>query len=307
MATKVTDTGVIYPDGSHQTTAAFGDGDSVDAYTKAETDEKFYDKEERDSLIEGASGAIVAHYTNKWASNVARDPLAGNLYLVAGMDFTMKFEDATKIYISDTDGEGTVRDLDQVKKDDKITLTSDNGSGVYTIFDISELTGYRELILRKESATGTIANDTPLTIVLDVASSSGGGTAGSLPQGSIIMWSDPVVPDDWQICDGTNDTPDLLDKFIVGAGTTYALDSTGGSADAVFPTHKHTASTNSTGAHTHGSVINNTTKGAGNGVKWLGAQHYGEHIMNSPNTASAGNHAHTVTVNNAGVTATGKN
>ena len=37
MTTKVTDTGIIYPDGSKQTTAAFGSGDggSVDAYTKA--------------------------------------------------------------------------------------------------------------------------------------------------------------------------------------------------------------------------------------------------------------------------------
>ena len=231
-----------------------------DSYTKAETyntteidgklsqkadKDNTYTKEEVDNLIEGASGAIVGNYTNKWASNVARDPGAGNLYLVAGMDFTMKFEDATRIYISNTDGDGALRDFDKVKVDDVLTVTSDNGQGVFKLLSISDLTGYRELVLEAESATGTVANDTPVSIVLDVASSSGGGsgTGGSLPKGSIIMWSIPEVPEGWQICDGTNDTPDLRDKFVVGAGTTYDLDAEGGSKDAVVVSHTHSAPT----------------------------------------------------------------
>ena len=176
MTTKVTDKGIIYPDGTKQTTAAYGsgDGDFVDAYTKEETDNKFYDKEEIDSLIEGSSDAIVANYKNKAANSLARDPQAGNLYLVATTDFTTEYEKVTRIFISDTDGDGTVRNFDELKADDNITLTSEVGSGEYTIVTVSDMGGYRELLVNIKSATGIVPDNTDLSIVLDVASSDEG-------------------------------------------------------------------------------------------------------------------------------------
>ena len=50
--------------------------------------------------------------------------------------------------------------------------------------------------------------------------------------GMILLWSGSVgsVPTGWVLCDGTNSTPDLRDRFIVGAGSTYAVNATGGSA-----------------------------------------------------------------------------
>ena len=113
----------------------------------------------------------MGNYTNKWADSVARDPGAGNLYLVVGMDMTSTYSNVTKIYISDTDGAGDVRDFDEVKEGDKITLTSELGQGEYTIVSISDVTGYRELVVEIESSFGTVANNTPVSIVLDVASS----------------------------------------------------------------------------------------------------------------------------------------
>lgn len=63
-----------------------------------------------------------------------------------------------------------------------------------------------------------------------------------VPQGGIIMWSGSIVsiPTGWALCDGTNGTPDLRNKFIVGAGSTYAVAATGGSTDAVVVSHNHT-------------------------------------------------------------------
>lgn len=76
-----------------------------------------------------------------------------------------------------------------------------------------------------------------------------------LPAGVIVMWSGSVasVPSGWLLCDGTNGTPDLRNRFVVGAGSTYAVAATGGSADAIVPAHTHSISltTNSDGAHTH--------------------------------------------------------
>jgi len=49
-------------------------------------------------------------------------------------------------------------------------------------------------------------------------------------KGIIVEWSGSVatIPAGWHLCDGTEGTPDLRDKFIVGAGSTYAPGATGG-------------------------------------------------------------------------------
>ena len=56
-------------------------------------------------------------------------------------------------------------------------------------------------------------------------------------EGIIVIWSGAIVdiPDGWTLCDGNNGTPDLRDRFVVGAGDTYAVDETGGSV-----AHTHT-------------------------------------------------------------------
>jgi microcystin-dependent protein len=57
------------------------------------------------------------------------------------------------------------------------------------------------------------------------------------------MWSGSIasIPSGWFLCDGANGTPDLRDRFVVGAGSTYAVAATGGSANATLVSHTHTA------------------------------------------------------------------
>jgi hypothetical protein len=68
-------------------------------------------------------------------------------------------------------------------------------------------------------------------------------TSPAIPSGGIIIWSGSTgsIPATWFLCDGTNGTPDLRDRFIVGAGNTYAVNAIGGTADAVVVAHTHTA------------------------------------------------------------------
>ena len=57
------------------------------------------------------------------------------------------------------------------------------------------------------------------------------GSSGSgVPNGAIIMWSGTVatIPDGFSLCDGSNGTPDLRNRFVVGASGTYAVGATGG-------------------------------------------------------------------------------
>jgi microcystin-dependent protein len=72
------------------------------------------------------------------------------------------------------------------------------------------------------------------------------------------MWSGSIasIPSGWLICDGTNGTPDLRDRFVVGAGSTYAVAATGGSANATLVSHSHTATSSvSDPGHTHNTEI----------------------------------------------------
>ena len=89
-----------------------------------------------------------------------------------------------------------------------------------------------------------------------------------IPSGLISMWSGTIesIPLGWFLCDGTNGTPDLRDRFVVGAGSSYGVGVTGGSKDAIVVAHthtqvahNHTSYTNSAGAHSHGIPLSGPT------------------------------------------------
>jgi hypothetical protein len=88
----------------------------------------------------------------------------------------------------------------------------------------------------------TTANITVDTYGRVTNANTGSFTTGIFPTGGIIMWSGSVatIPSGWYLCNGANGTPDLRNRFVVGAGSTYAPAATGGSADAVTVSHTHT-------------------------------------------------------------------
>lgn len=70
--------------------------------------------------------------------------------------------------------------------------------------------------------------------------------SSNLPIGSIVMFYGDAdhLPSNWDVCDGTNNTPDLRDLFIVGAGKNYNLGNTGGLESVTLtpeeiPPHTH--------------------------------------------------------------------
>jgi hypothetical protein len=89
--------------------------------------------------------------------------------------------------------------------------------------------------------------------VLLSAGGSNTPTWGSaIPSGGIIIWSgsSASIPSGWLLCDGSSSTPDLRNRFVVGATSTYAVGATGGSADAIVVSHTHTATVTDPG-HNH--------------------------------------------------------
>jgi len=68
--------------------------------------------------------------------------------------------------------------------------------------------------------------------------------AAVIPSGVIVIWSGSAgaIPSGWNLCNGSNGTPDLRDRFVVGAGSTYAVGNTGGTKDAIVVSHSHSIS-----------------------------------------------------------------
>ena len=148
-----------------------------------------------------------------------------------------------------------------------------------------------------------------------------GVTGGVIPSGGIIMWSGQTssIPTGWYLCDGNNGTPNLTDKFVMGAGTSNET-TTGGAnsrtlAVANMPSHTHSfsATTNSEGSHTHTgttSTIGDHIHGsvarpypgdagrAGNASSGAPGLHGANLLGNS--TGAAGSHNHTFTTASGG-------
>jgi len=154
--------------------------------------------------------------------------------------------------------------------------------------------------------------------------SGGGGGGGNVAMGSIMMWSGSIadIPTGWQLCDGTNGTPDLRDRFVIGAGSNdYAVGTTGGYTDTTLPAHAHNWSgnttangntnsqdlshshnvsgsggTNNTGAHTHGWGANTFNGALGNAFESLDNPQNNAGGNKTANTNSQGSHSHNVSI-----------
>lgn len=152
-----------------------------------------------------------------------------------------------------------------------------------------------------------------------------------VPSGIIAMWSGVIssIPTGWVLCDGTNSTPDLRERFIVGSGTdsggTYNVGDTGGSdsitlAEANLPSHthgsgnfaaasagshNHNGSTSNTGNHSHNSIQRRSTSSTNNTGTSV---HYGNFPRVNAGIASVttgytnntGAHSHNLSISSAG-------
>jgi microcystin-dependent protein len=131
------------------------------------------------------------------------------------------------------------------------------------------------------------------------------GVSFAMPRGSIIMWSNTAggtVPVGWALCDGTNGTPNLANKFI----RSEATEASGGGADSVtlaeanIPQHSHdsgtlTGSAASAGDHSH-TVADSyvvTSPSTGGDRAYTG---FSSNATTTRTTSTAGAHTHTVSI-----------
>lgn len=156
------------------------------------------------------------------------------------------------------------------------------------------------------STGGTFGGDVAVTGNITATSFIGDGSAltgiEGVPSGIIAMWGGLTasIPTGWSLCDGTNGTPDLRDRFIIGSGSTYTTGDTGGNSSVTLtesnlPAHSHNGSglsTNTTGAHTH-TYSKRTGLLVGQAANTLTTTVTTTNT--TANTSSSGAHSHTIT------------
>jgi microcystin-dependent protein len=102
-----------------------------------------------------------------------------------------------------------------------------------------------------------------------------------IPTGVIVMWSGTIatIPTGWFLCDGSNSTPDLRNRFIIAANAddggaaktnvTGSATQTGGSKDAIVVSHTHSV-TDPGHLHTVEAALNFVGGAGANGIRPTG-------------------------------------
>lgn len=189
---------------------------------------------------------------------------------------------------------------------------ADGGTGSSTLAANNVLLG------NGTSALQTVAPGSSGNVLTSNGTTWVSGTA--FVTGMIMMWSGTIatIPSGWALCNGTSGTPDLRNRFIVGASVdsggqsvttiTGGNTKTGGSKDAITVSHTHTFSTTTSNAGSHSHLF--YWSGVSGSNPWPDVDN--NSASSSPasgSTSVAGDHNHSVsgTTNSTGSSGTDAN
>jgi len=178
--------------------------------------------------------------------------VAGDIVLDAAGDEVIFKDGSTNVgHVSMDSDNLTIKSL--VSDKDVIFQGNDGGSGITALtLDMSDAgaASFNGAVTANAgiNSSGTVTSSGTLAVTGNLTVDGASGTSGqvltsagsgstptwanAVPSGAIMLWSGATdaIPSGYVICDGNNSTPDLRDRFVVGAGSSYSVNATGGSA-----------------------------------------------------------------------------
>lgn len=212
-----------------------------------------------------------------------------------------------KLFDDDSDGNPVGSDINKADvdvNDGYFTVQLDFGSGVFDGDARWLEIGVRPGELEDPNTYTTLSprqelTPTPYAIHAQTA---GELSVGGVPQGAIIMWSGSLsnIPAGWALCDGNDGTPDLRDRFILGAAAGEDPGATGGNhsytlSASQLPSHRHWVDMPITGSHSHSYRKPYISIDLNGLIQGQGVEDY-----MTDTTGSAGNHDHDCYTNYTG-------
>ena len=122
---------------------------------------------------------------------------------------------------------------------------------------------------------------------------------------------DSAIPSGWVLCNGSNSTPDLRNRFVIGAGNSYNVDDTGGESTkllgtANLPSHTHTSGSLSATGGNHNHQYIDQYVVINNGYRpWPASNN--DCAQRNVNTSGSGSHSHSISGTTGNPSNTGTN
>ena len=137
-----------------------------------------------------------------------------------------------------------------------------------------------------------------LLLYLNELLGSNGQKLNLIPSGIISMWSGATnaIPSGWALCNGENGTPDLRDKFVVGAGGNYAVGAKGGTTSAAISgnTGETTLTVAQMPSHRHGVPRASTPESSGNYTDKAAVGKSGSGTFDTTDAGGGQSHSHSL-------------
>lgn len=211
----------------------------------------------KDSALEASSAATTAELSStdanlakelarQWAENPENIPVAGTANGFSSYHWSLQAQQIAigDIPIANPTSKGLVSGGGQPGQVYKVNTFGT----AYAWEDLQQLTFATEA----ETIDGVITDKATMPAGVKAAIDSAIASLpvpATVPSGVVAMWYGTIaaIPSGWALCNGLNGTPDLQDKFVIGAGS-KALGSVGGSSKTEstiltvnqIPVHSHT-------------------------------------------------------------------